>query len=90
MIIPIIVDIIASVLTLIALFMIPKNYKWWMTYAICALLFLYVRISYGLIGSCLLEVVALFIGVRNYRKLKPSKIRCRFLQANHQDTQRYR
>jgi len=63
-------DIFCASLTIIALWLIPKNYKWWLLYCLCCLMFLYVRYSAGQVGSIFLELCAFSIGLNNYLKLK--------------------
>jgi len=68
-----ILDFICMSITLLALVMIPRSYKWWLLYTFSALCYLYVRIKSGLISSAILEIVASIVGIYNYTKLKHKK-----------------
>ena len=69
----IILDIIAAIITLVALCYIPKKYSMWLVYALGCILFLIVRIYAKQYGSVVLEIVAINIAIRHYIHLKGKK-----------------
>jgi hypothetical protein len=62
----IVLDIICALLTLLAILFIPKNKFWWLVYAFSAFLYIFVRVPAHQYGSVMVEIVAIFLGIRNY------------------------
>jgi hypothetical protein len=63
-------DFICFTITCVALFLIPKSYKFWLLYSFACLCYLYVRVMSGFVGSAMLEVIAGIVGIFNYFKIK--------------------
>lgn len=63
-------DIVSAGLIITALLMIPKNYKWWLLYAFGGFFYIFIRWSVGMYGGAILEILAVTIGIRNYRYYK--------------------
>lgn len=61
------IDILASILTCIALKYIPYNRRFWGLYALSCGLFILVRVKSGQWGSLALEVIAFRLAINNLK-----------------------
>jgi len=60
-------DILASILTVLSLYLISKSYKWWILYCFSSILFTIVCFYNKIYGLTLMGVCLFFTGINNYR-----------------------
>ena len=51
---------------ILALYMVEKNYKWWLFYTASSILFTVVNVYKGLLWYAIMGVILGFNGIRNY------------------------
>ena len=59
-------DIISTIVVLLALFLINKHYKWWILYCLGCLLWAILKFQAQYYGGIVMELTALVLGIRNY------------------------
>ena len=63
-----ILDIYASTMTVLSLFMIKKSRYWWIAYASAAIAFTIVCISYKIIGLTCMGICLFIVGIKNFKE----------------------
>jgi hypothetical protein len=61
-----ILDITASVLTVVSLNLVMKSYRWWILYSLASVCFIIVCFSNHIPGLTLMGIFLLVTGIKNY------------------------
>ena len=61
-----VLDILASVLTVVSLNLVVKSYKWWLLYSFASVCFIIVCFSNHITGLTLMGCFLLATGIKNY------------------------
>jgi hypothetical protein len=69
-----IIDFVVAGIMLTSIYLIPKNEKFWLLYSFGCCCYMLIHIFYtGLYGYLCLEIVAMILGVRNYKTYRKIK-----------------
>jgi len=60
-------DLISSIIVILALYLIPKNRKYWALYALGCFLWVLLHFTKGLYFGMIMNIIAMFIGLKNLR-----------------------
>ena len=68
-----ILDILASVLTVVSLNLVARSYKYWLLYVLSSIFFIIVCIANHIWGLTCMGIFLFFTGINNYRLGKSNK-----------------